>query len=344
MRGGLNAMIKNKLGIKKSVELKFCDNPFSKMYHNLAFPLGIIQANAKSDITPWLCGKYTNCFFLHKDNLENMFDICVDDKWAINDGVILRQKIIMLKEFYEVLSIDYIELLKNFITIGCYPYGDCNEEFILGKVHFGKQYFEHDYLLYGYDDNKEVFYSVGYLDDNNFQKYEISYQNMRLALNSWKEERPFFVFFKFNEKFEFEFNIAKVKNGISNYLNSKNDAVNIKYKYVGMEAIEKLALYMTQCIKNGLMIDLRYTRGIVEHKFFMRLRVKYLLDNGYIMDKFLLECAEEIYKYAENIHMLGIKYNISKNKNIAGSILSTISIMLEKESKYLNILIQSLTC
>ena len=49
-------------------------------------------------------------------------------------------------------------------------------------------------------------------------------------------------------------------------------------------------------------------------------------------------------EFVSKLNMLGIKYNISKNKNIAGSILSTISIMLEKESKYLNILIQSLTC
>ena len=342
MRGGLNAMIKNKLGIKKSVELKFCDNPFSIMYHNLAFPLGIIQANAKTDITPWLCGKYTNCFFLHKDTPDTMFDICVHDKCALTDKILIQERIVLLRDFYEKLSIDYVELLKEFIFIGCYPYGDYNEEFIPGKIHYGERYFEHDYILYGYDDDREVFLSAGYLKNQKFQKFEISYQNMRDALYSLREDRPCFWFLRYNENAEFVFDIKKVRSGILNYLNCENDAVGIKYEYVGMEAIEKLGLYMLDCTENNLMIDHRYTRGMMEHKFFMQMRIKYLLDNDYIDNQNLLVKAQEIYKYSENIHMLGIKYNLSPKSSIGRGIFDTILIMLEKEQKYLNDLVKDL--
>ena len=99
--------------MKNRVELKFCENPLSTMYHNLAFPLGIIQANAKCDITPWLCGKYTNCFFLHKDALDTMFDICVHDNCALTDKILIQERIVLLRDFYEKLFIDYVKLLKN---------------------------------------------------------------------------------------------------------------------------------------------------------------------------------------------------------------------------------------
>lgn len=330
--------------MKNRVELYFCENPLSKMYHNLAFPLGIIQANAKSDITPWLCSKYTNCFFIHKDTPETMFDICVDDKWALNDRILIEERVVFLKEFYEKMSIDYIELLKKFISLGSYPHGDYNEEFIPGKIYYGKRYFEHDYILYGYDDDREVFLSAGYLKNQKFQKHEISYQNMSEALYSLRDERLSFWFLRYNENAEFTFDIKKVKKGISSYINCENDAVGIKYEYVGLEAIEKLGLYMLNCTENNLMIDLRYTRGVMEHKNFMQMRIKYLLDNGYIDNNTFLTESQEVYKYAENIHMLGIKYNFSQKRSIGKSIYDTILIMLAKEYKYLNDLEKDLIC
>lgn len=330
--------------MKNRVELKFCENPLSKMYHNLAFPLGIIQANAKSDITPWLCGKYTNCFFLHKDTSDTMFDICVHDKRALTDKILIQERIVLLREFYKKLSIDYVELLKTFISIGCYPSGIYNEEFILGKINYNECYFEHDYILYGYDDDKQVFLSAGYLKNQKFQKYEISYRNMRDALYSLREDRPCFWFLRYNENAEFIFDIKKVKKGISSYINCENDAIGIKYEYVGLEAIEKLGLYMLDCTEKNVMIDHRYTRGVMEHKNFMQMRIKYLLDNGYIDNNIFLTESQEVYKYAENIHMLGMKYNFSQKSSIGKSIYDMILIMLEKEYKYLNDLENDLIC
>ena len=38
--------------MKKKVILPFEDHPYSLTYHYIAFPMGIIQGNAKKDITP----------------------------------------------------------------------------------------------------------------------------------------------------------------------------------------------------------------------------------------------------------------------------------------------------
>lgn len=55
---------------RKKITLPFDDHPIPSMYHNLAFPMGIIQGNAKEDIAAWLCGKFFNCFFMHTAILE----------------------------------------------------------------------------------------------------------------------------------------------------------------------------------------------------------------------------------------------------------------------------------
>ena len=57
--------------MKRKIILPFDDYPIPSMYHNVAFPMGIIQGNAKGDITPWLCGKFLNCYF--NANTENQF-------------------------------------------------------------------------------------------------------------------------------------------------------------------------------------------------------------------------------------------------------------------------------
>ena len=45
----------------KKIILPFEDNPYTTVYQTGAFPMGIIQANAKDkDIIPWLCGKFIN--------------------------------------------------------------------------------------------------------------------------------------------------------------------------------------------------------------------------------------------------------------------------------------------
>ena len=82
----------------------------------------------------------------------------------------------------------------------------------------------------------------------------------------------------------------------------------------------------------------------MEHKNFMQMRIKYLLDNGYIDNNTFLTESQEVYKYAENIHMLGIKYNFSQKSSIGKSIYDTILIMLAKEYKYLNDLEKDLIC
>ena len=58
--------------MKKKVRLPFEEQPVMRMYHNMAFPTGIIQGNAKEDITPWLCGKCINCL-LNRNRLRNQF-------------------------------------------------------------------------------------------------------------------------------------------------------------------------------------------------------------------------------------------------------------------------------
>lgn len=64
----------------KLIILPFEDKPIALMYQTCAFCMGIIQGNAKTDITPWLSSKFINCRF--SPLAKNKFIYYVFDRWC----------------------------------------------------------------------------------------------------------------------------------------------------------------------------------------------------------------------------------------------------------------------
>ena len=82
--------------------LPFEIRSLARMYHQNAFPMGIIQSNSKTDITPWLCNKYINCFF--DQSAYNQFKNCIDDYWFVKDGILKNQSISLRPNSYKIFS------------------------------------------------------------------------------------------------------------------------------------------------------------------------------------------------------------------------------------------------
>ena len=85
------------------------------MYHHIAFPMGIIQGNAQTDITPWLCGKYINCSLAKDKNSQNRFTIYTSDLWGVEDYILMRQQIVLYPELYYLLFDDEVMHLRKMI-------------------------------------------------------------------------------------------------------------------------------------------------------------------------------------------------------------------------------------
>lgn len=100
--------------MNNKVRLPFKTNPLSVMYHNLAFPLGVIEGNAKCDITPWLCHKFINCIF--NSNVENKFSI--SDNWGISEQINFSQQMHLYFDSYNKIGIDIIQMLKTMLVNG----------------------------------------------------------------------------------------------------------------------------------------------------------------------------------------------------------------------------------
>ena len=80
--------------IADRISLPFHSNPYSVMYHHLAFPLGILQGHTEIDISPWLCDKYINCLFCFKKGSTQRYNIVTEDPWFLRDEMFILQKVL----------------------------------------------------------------------------------------------------------------------------------------------------------------------------------------------------------------------------------------------------------
>lgn len=318
--------------------LPFEDGPRSLMYHNTAFSMGIIEANAATDITPWLCNKYINCWFFKDRNSQNKFNISTIDNWATSNKVLILERINLIPDLFEMAFGDVIEFLKRRIANGSYPHGTYNEEFIPGKRDYKNKYFAHDYLLIGYNDYLNEFTSVGYLANERFQRFQISYDDFYKAIRTLRNSTYNINFWKFNSHAPLEINTNFILQELIDYTNS-NTSMKIysQNRWWGIDAIIHLALYFEdQCDYNN-QFDNRYTRGLMEHKYFMLKRIEYFINTSIIRNdaEIFLECAKTVYQKSQLIHMLSIKYNISGNKKYGIQIINLIHDMVDCEKSYI---------
>lgn len=327
--------------MKNNIKLPFDINVYSKMYQHLAFPLGIIMGSAHKDITPWLISRHINCRYC-ESYPRSKFNIAIDDYWNIKENLFFKQFMVLEAKTYESLEMDFVKIFRNMILQGYYPFGNYNEQFIPKKTSYKKEYFVHDFLLIGFNDEKHCFLSVGYLNDNKFQEYEIPYECMKKAIQSLNVPKITLSFFEYNANFEYDLNIKKIKNNLCDYFKSTSYIPKREGRYFGIQAIEQVICDFKHALAYKSKMDIRYARGFMEHKFFLKLCCDYLMDNGYIKDPKVCEGSQAAYNLAQKVQLLTLKYNISVKEEIGKRVINIMYDILKIEKNYIPILIKEL--
>lgn len=315
--------------------LPYNKTPLILMYHYTAFPTGIIQSNTEFDITPWICDKFINCYFDLEDSIHK-FDFVTHDGWQTDNGVLFIDGIYVGQDLLDYLGWDLTSVIKTFINNEYYIQGEYNEEFIPGKDAYQKRYMSHDFLLIGYDDEKKVFISVGYLKDKFFQQYEISYENMKQSILTLKSQKITLNFIKYNKEAVFTQNLNQTLVDLKGYFGSYYE--DRSGRVYGIHAIESLGKYFYVCAKERGEFDIRYARGLMEHKYCMKLRAEYFFGRG----NKIVSYFDEIYKESKIIHMLGLKMLTTSNFNKIDSVCDKIKLMNQLEYEYIPLLISEI--
>ncbi len=323
-------------------------SPIIKAYVNHAYPFGIIEANFSEQILlRLLCDKYVNCIYSKND--RNKFYIYEADSWFEQSGAITHQNL-MCKEKDIVCVREAIEEARRRIVKGEYVYSSPNEGKI-SAISQGRIYdFDHECLIYGFNDDERFYQSIGYIRPpeyvNYYTPYKITYDEYEEALLNVQIGVVELLFYKVNKDFVLpSIDLENVLMLFRQYLDSDIPKFSTNYDLrgiidagelkFGISAWNELAMYI-EYIDVDKKIDMRYVRSYMEHKYLMKKRILYILEYLSIFNSSIIEKVSKIYRESQDIMLLSLKYNFTGSNILLKRISDKIKINNMNEVEYLS--------
>lgn len=334
-------------------------DPFIKGYSDYAYPLSVILNDPKS--IEWIYCNFIQLYF-STDDFENPIRFYYSDftnrhdrLWDVKNPFLDYQ--IIHKDTLEVCNVNIVEFLISMINLDNYVYLYLNESFMSTREKYCKERYMHVNLFYGYDLDKKVFFEVGYNKSAHYAYDEISFEEVQKAYD--KEYRHFYndknmiYIFKLNKNsIQYNFDVNSVINQLKEYLNSSdpsrryseylNDTYYLSY---GMEVYEKYKCYLKEYYKNhSLFRNVKPIYMLWEHKRIMNLRLKYLVENGYLQPDIeavkKYQWLEERYKIME---FMFIKFSRSGKVKLIDDIIRNLDLCIKIEKDTVTELINELS-
>lgn len=312
-------------------KLPIIKNPPHKAFQEPAFFLGILLVNPE----------YINEFYNEYINLKfelrsNRLYMCYPKyNWYTYDNCDCDVESIVIKANPFIIDnqnpyAHLIKLMRNKIEEGYFVEGFCDEYYISKKPNYNISHNSHDYLLYGYNDEKQYFIALGYTNKGIYEEYIIPYKEMYDSI-IWRNENKLlnnhglakYEFIKAKKDKNYKSDLTRIKSELNNFLTSKSLTAD-SWLY-GIDAYN--AFY------NNLpdIFDVRCLRLLMEHKKIMYSRINYLMENFNISLETLKHRYKEVVNLSEIMFNMSLKYRILGDIDIKLRVKEIIKKMIDLE-------------
>lgn len=290
----------------------------------------IAVADAKTkNYLPWV---YNHSAQLRLDMFSDTeFKIFLDIPDPYWDMPNLHKELVSRRIFYRDWN-DIIEFVKYHINRCYYVYILCDA----GKLSIWRknEFFLHDPLIYGYDDEREEIYLTDNFRHGKYSFGTASYEelicateSMRLHGNSvdWMQGYRCFQYQESREKYCFD------KRMYVSLLKDYIDPPDERWVR-GLDIYPAMLQFQEKILKTGWYLDRRAFYVQKEHKLIMEQTMSYVLGPEW-KSKYPLEgkLLDENVKIATIMLNLCLKYNLTKEKNILDRITGYINKLQENE-------------
>lgn len=314
-----------------------------KAYHNTAFPLGAIKATIP-DYETWLCNNYINCIYGRPDYRPSCWKLesYYSNRWFVDKGLTHVQNMFLDSATFKGKGLDIIRLNKEMLRENFYINGGYNEYYIKGKKSYKKKDFIHDYIIFGYDDERSVFKSAAYQLDRSYGFCDIEYEDFYNSIVGSKTECLETHYIRINKNYEPQIDIKSIKESLGKYLYSEKEPLTQHLQgYFGMEAWGKFEEYVRDIGEHTL--DLRFSRVYMEHRNLMYKRMQKLWELGYLRDGTLPGAYyQKVCLPAMVTHRLFLKYTLKKDSKVLARIPEIIRKTNETEAEIIGKLIEAI--
>lgn len=298
--------------------LPFTLNVEMVAYQNRAFWLGIAKANLyKYEL--WLCNKLTNSVFWENGILEPF----EEDPWSLQEDMFEEQCIGFHPQLFTLEGIDLLTLNKSMIERGYYVLGNYNECYIPQKKAYRVCDFDHDYILFGYDDSTETFKSAGYTNSGKYEVFDITYRDYLLAVINNLAVKAEIKYYKINNTYEPAINLNHIREKTQHYLLCRwHESGQLSNDKFGLDSWLQLANYVATA---GKELDVRLSKYYVEFHNVMLHRMQLVECYNVVVGDELSKRYENVVERAHLVHNLFMKYNLSPRDSMLSRIVKIIS-------------------
>lgn len=286
-------------------------------YQHHAFALGIIKPNIQQ-YDQWLCNKFINCV------TDKGVTLHEEDIWMVKYGLCIKTGGYMNYEAFHVFCPNIVEKNKRMLEEKFYILGSYDEFYIPGKASYQAQPFVHGYVIYGYDDQKGVFKSAGYLADGRYKKFDITYEDYYRSVTEGKKPRLHHLdYFRINTEYEGQIDITRIRETLADFLNSRGPANSKVNEVFGVNAWKAFETYIGNAEEKR--IDIRDVRIYMEHKGIMDKRLQCLFEHEYFQAQSLcIEYDEKVFRKATQLFYMCLKYFLTGDGELQKQMTSLI--------------------
>ncbi|MBQ8387630.1 MAG: hypothetical protein IJX46_01730 [Clostridia bacterium] len=307
--------------------------PVERWNQNTTFSDLAIKVNLGDRYLAWENNRYINCTFVNQPH-EKGFYISLIDDWSTWEGVIIRQIFSFDKETYLSCGTDTAELLKKCIASGSYVLGNCNGKYI-DESYEGvedRPYFS--YMLTGFDDEKGTFTVKGVDHHFCYRSYEVKYRTFVDSIFDICGGGLVLELRQFNPDVEILPNIPRCIAHLEDYIGGTSREMFFKDRVYGIAAVEALGEYCADANNTDREICGNLLDCLADHKMFMRMRVEYWAEQGWVNNSHIKRARE-----AENMAYDAIELNKKYIKSGDGELLARLNAAIKNimyaEKQYL---------
>jgi hypothetical protein len=327
----------------RNVQLPLAEPPINGLMY-LANPLAILFNN--NECLPWFYSEYVQLLWDKKVNFlyfHNKFISefptcipwlefqCMDKKFITN-------------------NIDIHKLIINAINDGWYIFSAYDEFYIPNMYAYQNYHVNHDFMLYGYDLDKQEYYTNIYTKKGILEPNIISFNQFCdgfFANVSFDFEFNRINLYKMKQSFNYEFDKRSLLEELHDYLNSTCSNIKFSLPRDHSDCIFGMDVYCYILdifqLHNDSIKDLKFLHLLWEHKKCMQSRVVYMINNNIINSgDFLVEMFSEIESIALCVKNLQIKLKISNDLIICDKIVQNLKLLYDKEKLAIETLIRTL--
>ncbi len=309
--------------------------------------MGAVFSTIEEKDLPWF---YSNFIQIRYSFDWNMF-IFDNHMNLLQDCPIFKTQYLMFDSNYEK-SHSFKDTIINIINNNYYIYLYLDWYYIIPE--YCKKHFAHTTLISGYDLEKNILVVSDNYEHGKFTSLEIDLDTVEKAFHSaWNasvgnvkdndNSRSFeyikaFTLFQYIDDVNLNFSKNDFYIQLFNYINSIPFSLfddGNKY-YYGLNSYRAIKEYFDG--NKSIKIGIRDFHLIYEHKYFMKERIKYMLDKHILEDMNLLEEIDEIKNYFLNLRNLFLKSSLldnNKKNNANVRILNKLNIAVSKEQIFL---------